>query len=56
MDLITGREIIEKLIELNRKSKVTLIVTSHGSFPFAKADRTLFIKNGKLVSKKESDY
>ena len=56
MDPITGREIIEKLIELNRKSKVTLIVTSHGSFPFDKADRTLFIKNGKLVSKKESDY
>ena len=56
MDQITGREIIEKLIEINRKSKVTLIVASHGSFPFDKADRTLFIKNGKLVSKKESGY
>jgi len=56
MDPITGKEIVRKLIELNRKSKVTLIVASHGSFPFDKADRTLFIKNGKLVSRKESGY
>jgi putative ABC transport system ATP-binding protein len=56
MDPIAGKEIIEKLIELNKKSKVTLIVASHGTIPWNQADRTLFIKNGKIVSEKEAGY
>lgn len=56
MDPIAGREIVEKLIELNKKSKVTIIVASHGTFPYNQADRTLFIKDGEFVSKKKAGY
>jgi putative ABC transport system ATP-binding protein len=56
MDPITSREISEKLIELNRKSKITLVVASHGTFMHSEADRTLFIKAGRIVSQKEAGY
>jgi len=56
LDPMAGEEIVAKLIELNRKSRVTMIVASHGTFPFDKADRTLFIKDGKIVSQKEAGY
>jgi len=56
MDPIAGREIVAKLVELNRKLKVTMIVASHGAFPYTQTDRTLFIKDGKLVSQKEAGY
>jgi len=56
LDPIAGGEIVAKLIELNRKSKVTTIVVSHGTFPFNQADRSLFIRNGKIVSQKEAGY
>ncbi len=54
MDSIAGKEIVEKLVELNRKSKVTLIVASHGTFPSSQADRVIFISDGKIVSQKEA--
>jgi len=56
MDPIIAREIMENLVELNRKSKVTLIVASHGTGLHDFCDRLLFLKNGKLVSRKESEY
>ena len=56
MDPITGREILEKLVELNRKSKITLIIASHGMFMHSDADRTLFVKAGRIVSQKEAGY
>jgi len=56
MDPITGEEIVAKLVELNRKSKVTTVVVSHGAFPYNQADRTLFLKDGKIVSQKEAEY
>jgi putative ABC transport system ATP-binding protein len=56
MDPIIAREIMENLVELNRKSKVTLIVASHGTGLYDFCDRLLFLKNGKLVSRKESEY
>jgi ABC-type lipoprotein export system ATPase subunit len=56
LDPIAGEEIVAKLIELNRKSKVTTVVVSHGTFPYNRADRTLFIKDGKIVSQKEAGY
>ena len=56
MDPIAGREIVAKLVELNRKSKVTMIIASHGAFPYTQTDRTLFIKDGKIVSQKEAGY
>jgi len=56
MDPITSREILEKLIELNQKSKITLIIASHGKSMHSDADRTLFIKAGRIVSQKEAGY
>jgi putative ABC transport system ATP-binding protein len=56
MDPMAGREIVEKLVELNRKSKVTLIVATHGTFPHAQADRTLFLDAGKIVTQEEAGY
>ena len=56
MDPIAGKEIVEKLIEFHSKLKVTLVVASHGAFPYKQADRTLFIKDGKIVSQKEAGY
>jgi putative ABC transport system ATP-binding protein len=56
MDPITSRQILEKLIELNRKSKITLIVASHGSSMLSEASRALFIKNGKIVSQSDAGY
>lgn len=56
MDPITGKEIMAKLVELKRKSKVTMIVASHGTFHCAYADRALFIKDGRIVSQKEAGY
>jgi putative ABC transport system ATP-binding protein len=56
MDPITSREILEKLVELNRKSKITLIMASHGTHMRSEADRTLFIKAGGIVSQKEAGY
>jgi putative ABC transport system ATP-binding protein len=56
MDPIAGREILDKLIELNRKSNITLIVVSHGTSIPLEADRTLFLKDGRIVSQKEAGY
>jgi ABC-type lipoprotein export system ATPase subunit len=56
MDPMAGEEIVAKLVELNRKSKVTTVVVSHGAFPYNQADRTLFLKDGKIVSQKEAGY
>jgi ABC-type lipoprotein export system ATPase subunit len=56
MDPITNREILAKLVELNRKAKITLIVASHGTLMHSEADRTLFIKGGRIVSQKEAGY
>jgi ABC-type lipoprotein export system ATPase subunit len=56
VDPISGREILEKLVELNRKMKVTLVAASHGTFLVSKADRTLFMNAGRIVSQKEAGY
>lgn len=56
MDPITGKEIVAKLVELNRNCNVTLVVTSHGTFPCNQVDRVLFLKDGRLASKKEAGY
>ena len=56
MDPMAGEEIVAKLVELNQKSKVTMIVVSHGTFLQNRADRTLFLKDGKIVSQKEAGY
>lgn len=56
MDPIAAREIITKLVELNQKSRVTTVVVSHAEIPHNPADRTIFIKDGKVVPQKEAGY
>jgi len=56
IDPIAQREIMEKLVELNRESKITLVIASHSTFFYDYSDRTLFIKDGRIVSKEESGY
>jgi ABC-type lipoprotein export system ATPase subunit len=56
MDPMAGEEIVSKLIELNRNSKVTILVVSHGAFPYGRADRTLFIRDGRIVSQMDAGY
>ena len=56
IDPTTGKEIITKLVELNRRHNVTLVVASHGAFPYNLAKRVLFLKNGRLVSQEEAGY
>ena len=56
MDPMAGKEIVAKLVELNRKSKTTMVIVSHGAFPYNQADRALFLKDGKIVSEKEAGY
>jgi len=56
VDPIAGGEILEKLFKLNKKSKITLILASHGTSVNLKADRTIFVKDGKIVSQKDAGY
>jgi ABC-type lipoprotein export system ATPase subunit len=56
MDPVTGKEVLEKLIELKRRSKITLIVASHRPLLHSEVERTLFIKDGRLASQKEAGY
>ena len=56
MDPIAGGEIMEKLIDLTRKARATLVMASHGTFTLSDADRSLFIKSGRIVSREESGY
>jgi putative ABC transport system ATP-binding protein len=56
MDPIGGREILEKLVELNRTLGITLIVASHGKTAYPEADRSLFLKSGRIVTEEEAGY
>lgn len=50
MDPIAGKEIMEKLVELNRNLGITLIVVSHGTSVCSLSNRIFFIKDGRIVS------
>lgn len=56
IDPTVGKEIVAKLVELNRRHNVTLVVASHGAFPYDLAKRVIFLKNGRLVSQEEAGY
>ena len=56
MDPMAGEEIVAKMVELNRKSNVTTIVASHGMFFCNHANRTVFLRDGRIVSQKEAGY
>ena len=56
MDPMTAEEIAAKLVELNHKHNVTVVVTSHGTFPYKLAKRVLFMTDGKIVSQEQAGY
>jgi ABC-type lipoprotein export system ATPase subunit len=56
MDPIAGREIVDNLVELNKKSKVTIVIATHGNFNYSQVDRAIFLKAGRIVSKEEAGY
>ncbi|NQT87765.1 ABC transporter ATP-binding protein [bacterium] len=51
VDPVTGKEVVDKLIELNRQDGVAVVVTTHGVFPLDAASRVLFMKDGAFVSR-----
>lgn len=56
MDPIAGKEVLDKLIELNNKLKITIIVASH-NLTFEKvAQRVIFLSAGKIVLKEQTPY
>jgi len=56
VDPITAKEVTQKFVELNKVQGVTVIVTTHGAFPFDLGNRLLFMKDGRIVSREESGY
>jgi len=56
VDPMTGKDIVQTLVELNQKYKVTLVVVTHGNFPYDIADRVIFMKDGKIVTREEAGY
>ena len=49
LDSQTGKEIIGLLIDLNKKNKQTLVIVTHDERMSRLAQRTIYIKDGKLV-------
>jgi ABC-type lipoprotein export system ATPase subunit len=56
MGPIAGREIYETLMALNKGSRVTIIVASHGIIQHLEADRALFLAAERLASQEEAGY
>ncbi|MCX6121664.1 MAG: ABC transporter ATP-binding protein [Ignavibacteriales bacterium] len=48
IDKETSKQIIDYLMTPIKKKGVTLIVTTHGNFPLNVADRTYYLKDGRL--------
>ncbi len=51
VDPVTGKEVVDTLLMLNRDKGVTVVVATHGTFPQKVGSRVLFIKDGSLVSR-----
>ncbi len=56
MDPIAGKEVLDKLIELNNKLKITIIVASHNLTLEKIAQRVIFLSAGKIVLKEQTQY
>ena len=56
LDPIMGRIVVKNLVELNQKYNTTLVVATHGTFPYNTANRVLFMKDGKIVTCEEAGY
>jgi putative ABC transport system ATP-binding protein len=55
VDSITAKGVVDKLVELNQKFGITLIVATHGSFPYKVAKRVLFMKDGRIIPFEETE-
>ena len=51
LDLDTGKEVLELLVQLVRDSGVTLVMVTHSTEVMELADRVLSIEDGKLVAR-----
>jgi putative ABC transport system ATP-binding protein len=49
LDLITGKKIINLLLDLQQVEQATLVLATHDSELTKAADRVIAIENGKLV-------
>lgn len=49
LDSKTGKEISNLLFNLNKEENTTLIIVTHDASLFSKADRTIYLKDGKVV-------
>lgn len=56
LDPLTAEEVVERFAELNRKYGVTLVITTCGTFPYNLANRVLFMKDGRIVERREAGY
>lgn len=56
LDPVSASEVISKFVELNHRHKVTLIVATHGTFPYDIANRVVYMKDGRIVNQKEAGY
>ncbi len=49
VDAPTGREVVDKLVELNHQDRVAVVVATHGAFPLDVANRVVFMRDGAFV-------
>lgn len=56
VDSITAKSVVGKLAELNQRFAITLIVATHGSFPYDDAKRILFMKDGRIMPPEKAGY
>jgi putative ABC transport system ATP-binding protein len=52
VDSITAQEIVENLVELNQKHKITFLVVTHGIFPLKVANKVFLMENSKIFPQK----
>ncbi len=55
LDLETGKEVLELLVQLVRDSGVTLVMVTHSTEVMELADRVLSIEDGKLVARPDEE-
>jgi putative ABC transport system ATP-binding protein len=48
MDPVTGREILDRLVEIKEKTKATLVIATHGALPQGSTERTILLNCGKI--------
>lgn len=50
LDSVTGGKILEMLLRLNKEEGKTLVVVTHGADIAAKADQTIVLKDGQVIT------